>query len=130
MPGFIGDGYEERAYLRGVPKLYDDVRFTFRPMLAEARADYVDRGSRLRAREQTRRSAEVIEHHVIDWDIRNGDNHLLPITTDVILRLHPNLFNRFLWVITGTEAWDDDPDEPGTPPQRTRATLIEDQKNS
>jgi len=130
MPGFIGDGYEERAYLRGVPKLYDDVRFTFRPMLAEARADYVDRGSRLRAREQTKRSAEMIEHHVLEWDIRDDKDRLVPLTAENILRLHPNLFNRLLWVITGTEAWDDDPDEPGTPPQRTRATLIEDQKNS
>lgn len=127
MPAFIQDGYTERAYLQSVALLYGPVRFSFRPMLAEDRADYVERSSRLRPREQTLRAAEVIEHHVLEWDIRDGRDHVVPITSQNILRLHPNLFNRMLWVVTGTEPWDLDPQQPT--PQRTEASLLEDQKN-
>ena len=127
MPSYIHDGYNETAFIRGVPHLYGDVRFTFRPMLAEDRAEFVERGSKLKARDQTRRSAELIEHHVLEWNVERLDGKPVPITAEAILRLHPNLFNRILWVVTGTEPWDEDPGIEGQP--RTSATLVEDQKN-
>lgn len=128
MPSYIPDGYTENAFLRAVPHIHDDVRFAFRPMLPEERADFIERGARLKAKEQTRRAAEVIEHHVHIWDIYDENEKIVPLTADKILRLHPNLFNRLLWVVTGTEPWDEEPEQKA--PQRTSATLGNDQKNS
>jgi hypothetical protein len=108
MPTYLSDGYSEKAFLRGVPKLHGALRFTFRPVLAENRADFVERNGRLDAREQTRKAAELIKGQLVEWDLRTPKGEVVPVSTDAILRLHPRLLDRLLWVVTGVEPWDDD----------------------
>src|SRR4051794_7716451 len=109
MAAYIGDGMAESAYLKAVPKQFEEVRFTFRPATSEERSEFLDQVSRLPPIEQERKSAQFLEQKIVTWSIRNRKGDLLPVKADVLRKLHPTLFDRMRMVVLGTAVWDDDP---------------------
>lgn len=118
---FVTDGYDEKAFIREMPGVYDHpVEITFRPATYTEQTVIFDRVNALR---QDKRFAEAdavmveeIAARVSEWrffdhwnDYRELDGVPQP-DADSVRRLKPALFARLsLIVIHGTDGGDRDP---------------------
>lgn len=103
---YIPDGYTTTGFLRGVPGLYPDVSFHYRPLqrLQQQRV-MMDLGEGLRGAKAIETLqhvyAELICEQIIDWDIQMNSRELVPLKANEALRLQPQLFERLLEVLMG-----------------------------
>ena len=109
MTGFIPDGYVSKGYIEGVPQLYGELRFRFRPVLMEESSEFFEQGARLKAREADRRTAKLLKDKMVEWDLKDLKGDLLDIDVPVLLRLNRRLFQRLAAIVLGTEPCDLDP---------------------
>ncbi len=106
------DGYTEKVYLKGIPRLTSDVRIEVRPMLVEERSVYSRAASSLGPAETNQKAAGVIRERLVSWDLKDAKGQPVPITHENILRLKPALFERLFSIIAGLDAGDEDPEKP------------------
>ena len=103
------DGYTEKAFLKGEPRLYDDFRFEFRPMRIEDKNTIVAAAQQMKPGERDGVLAKAMLPRIVSWDMKDGKGSTVKITHQKIMALKPKLFNRVFWIITGDEATDVDP---------------------
>jgi len=111
---YISDGYTVKGYIEGRPRLYESLRFSYRPLLLTERAEFSERNVGKKVREQNYNIAKLLEERIVEWDlkkpIKNSDAaEPVPAKSAEILRLNPVLFDRLFGIVCGTEAYDDDP---------------------
>lgn len=108
---FLEDGYTAKGYLKAVPQLYPEVRFTYRPILPEQRAAFVEAVRKAKdGPGAERRTAAILAKHLLTWDVTDSKGDTVSITGDRILRLRWALYDRLVAVVLyGTEGGDVDP---------------------
>src|SRR5262245_30308487 len=124
---YISDGFTESAFLKGVARLYDDVRFSYRPLLIDERSEFLDCTGKLSPAQRERETAKLMAGKLVSWDVTDRNGNALPANADNLLRLRPVLFQRLSFVVLGIEAPDEDPN--GTPEEQAeRQRLVEQAK--
>lgn len=108
MLNYIPDGYSQDAYLRESPGLHGEMRFRYRPMLVEEKNQIVAAADKKGAGQGDMLLAEAVARRIVEWDVRDAQGAVIPITADTVRRLRPTLFNRVFWVIAGVESADTD----------------------
>ena len=111
MPAYLRDGYNQHGFIRGVPRLFDDVRFEYRPCLHEERLGLDLANPRLTPKELAQRTYKLLADKLLSWDVKadeNDDEHL-PIKLDSIRRLHPAVIERLYAIVVGDIPPDEDP---------------------
>lgn len=107
------DHYTERGFIRGVPGVHPDIRFTYRPMTVMALGSLYTACERLQDYGQRHKlRAEVIvdkAKYLKEWDIPDGKGGVLAVTAANLLRQKPNAYSRIVGIIMGDER--SDPDE-------------------
>lgn len=98
---FIGDGFDFKAYIRPVPLLSPELRFTYRPLTPLELAAFSDETDRMNETDKRRRTAEVMAHHIETWSLQPEKPE-----PAMLLRLKPYLFRRLLSILFGDEAGD------------------------
>ena len=106
---FIHDGYSRSAFIAGIPRLYPDVRFTFRPMLSQARAVVSDRIAKSDPSKGETLAATAIVAHVSDWDVTDHEGKTVDVSTANVLRLQPRLMAKLFSIVVGNLPPDEDP---------------------
>ena len=104
---FIEDGYTEERYIKAVERMYPEVRFKFRPILAEDRAALIDNAA-IASEQDPKKGERVIGQaladHLVEWSLK-----LKPVPEN-IMRLKPSLMVRLSMVILyGRDPGDTDP---------------------
>lgn len=107
--GYIPDGYTRKGFIRGVSRLFPDVKFIYRPILLAERAELNAKLALADAKQVEKLAADAVAKHVVSWDMQHEDN-TLPIDAATILRLEPSLFDRLYSIIHGRQAGDEAPD--------------------
>lgn len=107
MSGYIPDGYTRRGFLRGIPRLYEDLRFTYRPILLAERSELNSKLALADPKQIEKLAAEAAARHLVSWDLAH-DGSVLSITAATLLRLQPSLFDRLYSVLHGRAASDED----------------------
>lgn len=129
MATYIPDGYTEAGYLRGVERLYEELRFTYRPATPEESAEFFDSCRNLKPREEVQQSAKFIRSKLVSWQLRDRKGDAVPLTPETVGHINRQLFYRLLAVIIGTEPCDADPNG-GTDEKKGDERLEHDAKNS
>ena len=115
-PSTINDGYNERGYLRGVPGLHPDIRFTFRPMPVLQRGKLMAAASQLNGQDDKifllQAEKIVKENYLLEWDIADSRGEVLPITAENLLKQKPRVFFSIVAIVLGSEASDVDDNPP------------------
>lgn len=106
ISGFIDDGYTESASIAAEPGLWQEMRFTFRPMLADeyaAFSDFCGRNTDVKAKQEiARRLAEKVK----DWDLVDSAGKPVPVTQQNLLRIKPVLLAKLWNIVCGLQAGD------------------------
>lgn len=134
MPTYITDGVVERGYIEGVDRLYEPVRFAYRPCTRAERQKYLGAVAAIpqidkRAQAIDAAYTRVIVERVSEWDIRDGQGQPVPITAKAVERLHDAVFAKLADIVLGAVASDADP-ETGAPGQTTDQQQETAEKNS
>ncbi len=122
---YLADGYTQPAYLKGVPNLYEDLRFTYRPAVIEERSQILANFSTTKPDAFDRKVALFLAQKIKSWDIVDPPGQDVEVTAAAILRLPPELFQKLWQVVGGFEACDTDPDWPADAIERADAELFE-----
>lgn len=106
----IDDGLTYRAYIRGIPRLYNEVRFAFRPV-TPAQRTYVYRKVETSndPEAETVIAAQSIVKRVQEWDIKKANGEPVALSVEDVRRLQPRLLLRLFSIVMGSEGWDEDP---------------------
>jgi len=104
----IQAGYTEKGFVKAEKGIHGELRFEFRPVLVTDRSAHVSAIDGMKADAFDRKTAEVIEQHLISWDVTNAKGQPVPPTRINILRLKPRLFAKLYSIILGFEPSDID----------------------
>ena len=104
---FILDGYTQDAYIKPLEFMYPEVRFKFRPILSEDRAEFIKRVNNEKDPKKAERIAgKLLSDHLVEWSL--GDD----TSPSMVMRLRPALFIRMTRIILYVEdVGDTDPDK-------------------
>ena len=114
MASFFRDGYTVKAFIKGIPRLFDDLRFEFRPCLHEERLALDLANPRLNAKELAQRTYKLLAEKVKSWDLTvphqtTGELELVAISTATIRHLQPVLLDVLYKIVVGDFPPDEDP---------------------
>lgn len=106
MLNLIPDGYTETGYIAEEPRVHGELRFTYRPMLAEER-DGIDKACRnLTVAQQHANYRKVLVAKLKSWDMTDQKGNAAEITDANIRIMRPVLFDRLYNVVAGYRASD------------------------
>lgn len=108
-PNYFPDGYTQSSYIAAVPRLHDELRFAYRPVLIEERNELAALAQGPSRTSYARHAAALIAERLIEWNLRDAAADPLEVTATNILRLHPQLFQKLLDVVLGLSPSDIDP---------------------
>ena len=95
MPAaYLPDGYTAKGYLAEVPRLYDALRFEYRPCPVDEGSEFLEAGYKLTPKQADARTAQFLSDHLVSWDLTGTDGQLLPIAPSTFLK---GLFNRVVF---------------------------------
>jgi len=102
---FIQDGYTEERYIKAVERMHPEVRFKFRPILAEDRAAFIEEtGSEQDPKKGERLVGQALADHLVGWSLD------LPPDPANIMKLKPSLMVRLsMIVLYARDPGDTDP---------------------
>jgi hypothetical protein len=103
------DGYTEPGYLAAVPGKYSEMRFTFRPLLAEEKRIMAEQVERMKPAQEVQKVAGILMTNVKMWDLKDGKGEVVPISLDTVRRLKPSVFWALWGIVSGSDASDIDP---------------------
>jgi len=103
------DGYTEHGYLTGIPHLYAELRFDYRPATLRQQSLFFEAASKLAGMKFRNAQAAFVKTQLVSWSMKDKDGVAVPITEANLIQLKPKLFNRFFDVVIGNEPSDDDP---------------------
>ena len=107
---YIPDGYEEKAYIEGVPGLHGPLRFSYRPMRVEEGSEFYHGLNGLKPREAERHTAKMLASKIRTWSLRGRDDDALKVESKTVLGMQRRLFQRLLAIVIGSEPSDLDPE--------------------
>jgi hypothetical protein len=122
---YLADGYTQPGFLKGVPNLFEDLRFTFRPAVVEERSQILTGYSSSKADAFDRKVAQFLAQKIKSWDVVDQYEQDVAVSAAAILRLPPELFQKVWQVVGGFEACDTDPNWPDETIDRTDAEQLE-----
>ena len=112
---YIPDSYTANGYVAEVPRKHGAIRFKYRPVLAEQRANVQEKMHQLGGGKAEKVASSVIAQQVMEWDAVDDKGDSLPILPEKIARLQPDLKSRIYGIVMGARASDADPDEKESP---------------
>jgi hypothetical protein len=105
----IPDGYEEPGYILEQLGLHPEVRFVYRPMLADARDTLARASSGKQPSEYYKILSAAMASRIVSWSVAGMDGKPLPVNAATALTLRPRLFDRLYSIICGDSPSDIDP---------------------
>lgn len=118
QPTFIPDGYTRKGFIKAIPGLHGEVRFSYRPMLPGQRDSTRNAINRERGEKASTLQAAAIAGHLTSWDCvypedgpdENLRGKIVPISVENVRHLIPSLFDRLFVIIGGMDASDPEPE--------------------
>lgn len=108
--GYISDGYTERAFIAGIPRLHPPVHLTYRPFLQEERHRLLTENGKLPPAKASLNTANVLAKKIQSWDLADAKGEPVKVDAEAIRRLKPALLSRLVEIVMGLEPSDEDPD--------------------
>ena len=109
---YIPDGQNRKAFVKGIENLFDDLRFVYRPMLAEDCAilngKIIEVGGQNSEPGMELIRLEMVDR-IISWDLLDDKKKPLKVDENSVRRLQSELFYRVYLIIKGQEAGNVDP---------------------
>jgi|GEM_PF-1684504 len=106
---FISDGYTQRGFIRGEPRLHPAIRFEYRPATLPEVVGYRKQAATLDAMPLYQHAAKFVSGKLLSWDLQDGETSA-PTSPEWLLKLRYALFLRLLNIVLGLDASDEDPD--------------------
>lgn len=103
------DGHTRPAYVGAERGIHGPLRFSYRPMTAEARGVALQKLQKLEDPHYTLAIAGILEGQLVEWDAAVAGK-AIPVRQSAIRRLAPTLLFRVWGIVLGTEPSDVDPD--------------------
>lgn len=126
------DGYTLDAYISALPKVHNAVRISFRPTYVTDRALLVEANRKLDEKKFAVHLSDWAAKHLVSWSIQEkvgGQLVPMPITTENILKLKPQLWSRLTTIVCWGDGGDQDPEATEDTTERTDSTVDQLQKN-
>lgn len=111
----IRDGFTRRGYINGLDesgrRLSGELRFTYRPMLAEQREAVRrimrdEKGAKLDVLFST-----AVAGQIVDWSATDDGGQPVPVSVAAVRRLPPNLYDAVYLVMIGSRPSDPEPNQ-------------------
>lgn len=106
--------YLESGYVAPAKGLYDELRFTYRPLLVTERAKVANQASLLKDGAYEKWIASVLARKLRSWTLSAADGSSVSVSEENLLRLKPDLFLRVTSIVCGFSPSDTDPEEEPT----------------
>lgn len=107
---FIHDGYTKSGYIAPAPGFHSGLRFKWRPMLTQLRAECFEKLAKAtNGKERDAIYARIMKTRLVTWDARDDKGHV-EITAETILKLESNLFLTLWEIVASLRPTDIDPD--------------------
>lgn len=103
------DGYTEPGYLAPVPGKSLELRFTFRPLLAEERRGLLETMEKMKGGQEAVKVAEVLAEQIKTWDVKDAKGGDVPINVTIMRRVKPSVLWALWGIVAGSDASDLDP---------------------
>ena len=105
LSAFITENCIEERYIKAVERMHPEVRFKFRPILAEDRAEFIHRTGKEKDPKRAERIAgKALADHLVSWSL--GDD----VSPGRIMKLKPSLLARLVSIVLyARDPGDDDP---------------------
>lgn len=112
--GYIPDGYTRPGYIQAVPRLYDSLRFEYRPSRRITRAKHFRDLDKVKNDDDKseRVACDFIASRLVSWDAKNEEGESIPLSSATLGDLEPVLFERLYTIILGNAIPDEDPESP------------------
>ena len=104
------DGYTEPGYIEARRGLYEELRFTFRPLLVTEQNQWSKGAGNMQPAAWDRQCAGLMAGRLKSWTLTTAKGEPLPVSAANILRLKPSLYSRLYGILLGTEPSDIDPE--------------------
>ena len=105
----IHDGYTIDAYVREAPRLYQAMRFKFRPMLAESVSELGRRTEKAEGAQFMAIVAKVVSEQIVEWDETDAKGNPVPVSLETTRRLPYPLLFRLYGIVRMMEPHDEVP---------------------
>lgn len=122
---YINDGYTRDGYIATVDRLYGELRFKYRPFLAEEDATLADATRRLPANTVVLNYAKTMAQRIKEWNLLDSQGNAVPISAETVARLSPPLFHKLKGIVTGWEPSDEDPNAPNDAKLQSADTALD-----
>ena len=117
-PTYIPDGYTRSGFIRAIPGLHGQIRFSYRPMLHGKRDSVRNGYQRERGEKGSLLVAGAIADHLVEWVClypEDGPDELLrgkavKVTVDSVRHLAPPLLDRMFSIVSGMDGSDPEPE--------------------
>jgi len=109
MCGIIRDGYTEPGFIREVPGLHPELRFSYRPALGIETEEWLRSFQFQPLTKHMDATAQFMADHLQSWSLTEADGQAADIEPDRIKIIRYALFVRLQYIIYGREASDLDP---------------------
>lgn len=105
------DGYTEPGYIAAEKHLFDSpLRFKFRPLLPEERAEHFDAVDKIINPVKSLLACNAfVASRLVEWDDADEEGNVNSISAVTVGRLKPALSNRLYEIILGVKPSDCDP---------------------
>lgn len=110
---FIPDGYTREGFIEG-NEFHGPIHFFYRPTTVTDRTvvnglirfEYAKATEKGYAKSE-RLAGELLESHLVSWDVTDPDGDEVALTADNILRADPHAFNRLYKIVMGESVSDE-----------------------
>lgn len=106
------DGYTQPGYIQAVPRLHGELRYVYRPMLAQQRAPLLDAARDEKGDKYERLACKLACPHITSWSLIDAKGEPVAITAPNMLRVRPAMLSKLINIVAGLQASDVDPEWP------------------
>lgn len=107
----IYDGYNQEGYILAEPRMHEELRFTYRPVLIAERDKFLAEARDPAAPPGTfsKLSAALVATKIKKWSLVDDQDRPQSISKETMLTITPTLFTKICDVVLGFTASDEDP---------------------
>jgi hypothetical protein len=102
------EGYTAKGYIEAVPRLYDELRFTYRPVQAIERQKLIASMNKL-GDKHTEVTMGLVASRLVSWELKDDQGKDYPIGKESVMLLQPQLWVKLSNIVLGFDASDADP---------------------
>lgn len=121
---YINDGYTRSGYIAEVKGLHGELRFKYRPFLAEEDIVLAAATEQMNAASSYRNYVAAVASRITEWSLADSAGNQVPINASTVTRLAIPVWYKLKAIMLGIQPSDEDPKAGETDKQKEAETAL------